>query len=141
MGGKDQDKLFWTLTFDVTESIPDRGNLADEGTPLEKPATRSLRRVLSPQNVDWLLGDVRQLGFEGKDLRQLDPDNPNAFDFGGKQFVARCVYKDYQDKTYEEWRIEKQSKKADTSTIAAAIAEMQEALTGDALDKGDNDPF
>lgn len=119
--------LFFFLDFKVIGPQSDSG---EDGVAFSRPESRSLRRALVPRGLDWLMADLRQLGFEGKELARLDPTAPNAHDFSGREFTAVCEYKDSQDgtKTYEEWRLVQARQKASVEQKANTFAALQQLV-------------
>lgn len=59
----------------------------------------------SDQNVDWLVSTVRHLGYDGDNLLRLDPDEPGAFNFEGKEFYASCKHEEYKEQTRAKWSV------------------------------------
>jgi hypothetical protein len=99
---------FW-MSFHVLGKA-DRDNLKADPTPCA-PGTGSWSITLaSEDNVAWLISNVQSLGYDGHDLRALDPDEPDAFNFEGKEFFASCKHDEYMGRTSEKWSLYKSRK-------------------------------
>src|SRR5437867_4295027 len=103
------NNLFFFLDFNVEGSYKEGEDSTAAASPLPSGSERRvIRRALTANALDWLMGDLKSLGFDGRKLSRLDPQAPDAFNFSGKEFVGYCVHKDRQDdktnttKTYED---------------------------------------
>jgi len=144
MGKK--ENLFFNLEFDALE-LQELTPAEDEETQKypelpELPVAGSIRRMLRADQLDWLMSDLKAVGFEpsgdiGDDLKRLDPLDENAHDFTGKEFTGQVSIKEYQGKEQNEWRIYRGPRAASRKEIDDVLAQLlQEKRALDAVNDG-----
>ncbi|MBM4069183.1 MAG: hypothetical protein FJ271_09600 [Planctomycetes bacterium] len=97
------------MAFDILGQA-DWDNLKADPKPCEPGTGTWSITIASEDNVAWLMSNVQSLGYDRDDLRGLDPDEPNAFNFEGKEFFASCKHDEYLGKTNEKWSLFKPRK-------------------------------
>lgn len=97
--------VFW-ITLKLSTKVIDKTDVALD-VPLEgeEQAERNITRALTASALEWLVGDLKALGFEDANLHRLDPQHPEAFDFEGKEVLLQNTSKKKDDRTFEEWKI------------------------------------
>ena len=65
---------------------------------------RSIYCYLTEKTIDWVVGDLAQLGYDREGFDDLDPASDNAFDFAGVEFDAICEHDVYEGKKKERWK-------------------------------------
>lgn len=76
----------------------------DDEEPLQSEYQRDVVLYLTDNTVDTAIGHLRDLGWEGTNWVELDPENPNFFDFEGTDVVLSCDHEQNGDKVYERWQ-------------------------------------
>jgi len=98
---------FW-MQFQVLGEVDP--NQLDESKRSE-PDTRTWSITLATDRAtEWLISVVQHLGYDGDDLLGLDPDRPGAFNFEGREFVARCKHEEYNGQLREKWTVNTSSR-------------------------------
>lgn len=65
---------------------------------------RSIFRVITENTIDFLVTDLKNLGYTPDTFDALDPAHPQAFNFEGIEVKVRCVHEDYKGETKEKWQ-------------------------------------
>jgi hypothetical protein len=60
-------------------------------------------RAITDNTIDYVVEDLKNLGFTGTDWSALLPDAPNAHSFEGVEVPLRCKHEEYKGKTQERW--------------------------------------
>lgn len=85
---------------------------------------RTIFRPITDKTADWVLQDLEQLfGYADKRFSPLDPESPDAFDFGSKEFTAVLTFEDRMN--------------PDTGEITKANAEKWKFVAGQGQLSGD----
>jgi hypothetical protein len=96
------------------------------------PALRTYFRSTHPNSVDWLLGDLKSLGYDKPSLRHLDPEAEGAVNWFGKKVDFTCEHDASRDGTpREQWSIARErarKKKAAAATLARLDARLADKL-------------
>jgi hypothetical protein len=87
----------------VGQYDPDTGDLLD--CPLE---SRSYYKSISPKTIDWLLSDLKAIGYDRPGLEYLDPEVPGAADLFGREIDVVCDQENYDGRTRERWSIHRE---------------------------------
>ncbi len=66
-------------------------------------AERTVFRPITENTIDYVIQDVRKLGWTGAELAELNPDHPNAHDFSNQPIDLICEHETYQGKQTERW--------------------------------------
>src|SRR5262245_36024788 len=81
---------------------------------------RSYRQYLANETgVNILRRDLRVLGVEVTDLRQLERGAPNAINLVGHQIEVVCELEPYDGKVVERWGIARTQKRIDLDAVLA----------------------
>lgn len=64
---------------------------------------RTMFRAITNKTMEYLLEDVRQLGYEGSKLSELDPATPNYHSFADSEVEMYCDHDAYNGKQQEKW--------------------------------------
>ncbi len=84
--------------------------------PLDKAGLRPFKRNINfwltkADMVKKLAGDMNSLGYDRSDMKALDPQAPEAFDFTGVEVAAACSHQEYEGKTRESWWFERRGRR------------------------------
>jgi hypothetical protein len=94
----------FSMTGEVL-GVVDRNNPEDPASPYEAGVRSWSITVTNDRTADWLSNVVLGLGYDGKGLSGLDPDEDDAFDFTGVEFLAECKHSEYQGQIRENWSV------------------------------------
>lgn len=85
------------VSFQITGQVQD-------GHEVDCPSSeQTIYRPITDNTIDFLVEDLKNLGFTGTDFSLLDPETPGAHDFAGHEFEARCSHEEYLGKMQERW--------------------------------------
>jgi hypothetical protein len=60
-------------------------------------------RTITEKTIDWIVRDLRALGYNGYTLSGVDPDQPTFHNFAGTKFYAECRHETFEGRTREKW--------------------------------------
>jgi hypothetical protein len=82
--------------------------------------TREYLKAITEKSIDWVLSDLKTIGYDREGFRHFDPEAPGAADLFGREFDAVCDHKTYDGNTREEWSIyrEPRRKRVDRDELA-----------------------
>jgi hypothetical protein len=95
------------------------------------PGLRTYFKSTHPNSIDWLLGDLKSLGYDKPSFRFLDPEVEGAVDWFGKEVEVACDHGTSRDGTpREQWSIfrERTRRKAKVETLARLDARLADKL-------------
>ena len=78
---------------------------------------RRIQWWITDKTVDFVIRDLRLIGFAGESWSELDPTSEKFYDFTGKTIQAQCRYeRDATDpsKVYERWELPYEGKPRET---------------------------
>ena len=101
--GKQHPQVF--LEFEVTGRY-DPGNGQIVSCP---PGTRTYFKAVTPKTIDWLLADLKAIGFDKPGLEYLDPETPGAANLFGVEIDVDCEHESYLGQVRERWSIHRES--------------------------------
>jgi hypothetical protein len=87
-----------TPYFEVTAALTGGYNHDEGEFDLETPVRRTAKLYLSPAAMEMSAAAIRSLGFEGNDLRRLNPEADDPFDLSGKAVTFKVYHEEYVDK-------------------------------------------
>lgn len=64
---------------------------------------RSVFRYITEAAVEYLIEDLKRLGYCHDTFDQLDESHPQAFPFAGKEVMVRCAHETHEGVTREKW--------------------------------------
>lgn len=112
--GKDQVVITFSLCGMIDATTP--GDL--------RPApdcNRSIFKVLTDKSIEYVMQDLRSIGWEGTSFAELDHENSDVANLIGKEIDVLCTHEEYQGKTQERWSLAGRGaaaiKAADSATI------------------------
>jgi hypothetical protein len=73
--------------------------------PVEQQYERTMYRALTEKTMDFVLEDIRQLGYQGTKLSDLDPATLGFHSFDGREVEMYCNHETYEGQTREKWGI------------------------------------
>lgn len=74
--------------------------------PAKQQLERRFYRVINENTIEFVLEDLRALGFSGDSFAQLDPSSPNHFSFKDLELEMYCGHgRDDKGEVREEWSI------------------------------------
>jgi hypothetical protein len=79
----------------------------DDGSyqPSDRQYERSIYMALTEKTRDFVVDNLKLLGFDGSSMAQLDLSHPKAVSFVGKQVDLWCKHDAYNGKTSEKWSL------------------------------------
>ena len=119
------------LTFDIKGRVnpddPDAALMACDA------GERSVFMSLTEKTVDFVKRNLRQLGFTGDSMSQLDPRHPQHQSFEGQELEFWCGHDEYNGQTKEKWSISSPRKGVEIQELDGKKARALDALFGSAL--------
>lgn len=80
------------------------GKLNADGSLASCPQfERTVFRVITDKTIEYIVEDLKNLGYPHETFDQLDPSAPNAHSFAGLQVPLTCKHDTYEGKTNEKW--------------------------------------
>ncbi len=74
-----------------------------EVRPVHDVAERTVYMYLTDKTNDRVIGQLRELGFDGSSFRELEPGG--GYSFVGDTIILRCEHDVYENKRREKWDI------------------------------------
>jgi hypothetical protein len=69
------------------------------------PGTRTYTKAITPRTIDWLLADLKAIGYDKVGLKYLDPEVPGAVDLFGREIDVDCDLETFEGRERERWSI------------------------------------
>lgn len=89
------------VTFDilgkVDQSAPDAQLISCQA------GERTIFRAITDKTIEWITGDLEQLGYPFDSFDQLERQHAAAHDFAGIEIPVRCEPHVYEGKASESW--------------------------------------
>jgi hypothetical protein len=94
------------------------------------PASREYTKAITENTIQWLLSDLKSIGFDRDGLRFFDPESPGAADLFGREIDVVCDHEEYQGKGQERWSVyrEPRRKRVDAGVLAALDARYRDEV-------------
>lgn len=94
------------------------------------PESRTYFKSISPRTIDWLLADLKTIGFDKPGLEYLDPEAPDAADLFGREIDIVCQHETYDGRDRERWSIhrERTREKINRQSLARLDAQFSEKI-------------
>jgi hypothetical protein len=73
-----------------------------------QPAERTYYKAITPKTIDWVLSDLKTVGFDKDSLKYLDPEVPGAVNLFGKEIDVVCDHETYNGSLRERWSIQRE---------------------------------
>lgn len=71
-----------------------------------EPATRYYFKTLTEKTMEYFVADMKNLGFNGSSMQQLDPAHPNHLSFVDQEVTMYCGHgRDQNGDEKEEWGV------------------------------------
>lgn len=113
------------LVFDVT---------ATESGESVSIGERTHYRALTEKTMEYFAADMKNLGFAGSSLTQLDPESPQHFSLVGREVTMFCQHgTDNSGNAREEWNVAmgaREMKPADATKLRSLDLLFAKALRG-----------
>ena len=95
------------LLFEVRERAKNDDNIEEGFEPIEKPFLRKIFKAMTPKTRDWLLSDLKSLGYDRKALTitAIIPNNDDSYDFKDRDGVLECTHETYKGVQRERWQV------------------------------------
>jgi hypothetical protein len=78
--------------------------IGGDGKPIKCPSfERTLYRYITSETIDFVVRDLKSLGYDRDSFDYLDPKHPQAFSFKGKEIEVTCKHEKYKDEDKERW--------------------------------------
>lgn len=86
--------------------------------PATQQFERTHYRVITDKTVQYLLEDLKLLGFKGESFKALDPNNDGFHDFRGLDIDMWCGHEnDREGKPREKWSVARQGSKFEVKPL------------------------
>jgi hypothetical protein len=69
------------------------------------PESASYLKAITPKTIDWVLSDLKAVGYDRPGFEYLDPETPGAVDLFGREFDAVCDHEVFEGDTRAKWSI------------------------------------
>lgn len=128
------------LLFEINQRAKDDSDVSGGFNELEKPILRKVFKAMTAKTKDWLLSDLKSLGYDRKSLSvtSIIPNNDDSFNFGGRTGVIECTHETYDGKNREKWQIT--TRKGSVKLTNEDLSQLDQMFT--AAEELDNfDPF
>lgn len=136
MGETSNGNAQFVLSFLILGKV----NLADPGGDLLTcpQGERSVFRTITDKTIDYVIEDLKALGYTKPSFKYLDPGTPGFEDFTGKELEFFCDHKldnrdDHQGELREQWGIARASSGPKVNPLDAKKARGLDALFGKQL--------
>src|SRR5437660_10738467 len=60
------------------------------------PVTRTYSKAISPKTINWVLSDLKAIGYDREGFRYLDPEVPGAVNLFGREIDVVADHEDYE---------------------------------------------
>jgi hypothetical protein len=97
-GGQQHPTVF------VTGKLTGRVGADGEVIPCP-PETRTYTKAITPKTIDWLISDLKEIGYDRPGFKYLDPEVPGAVDLFDREITMVCDHESYEGSTRERWSI------------------------------------
>ena len=101
-GGQQHPTVFISFEL-IGQYDPETGELQ----PCD-PETRSYFKAITPKTINWLLADLKAIGYDRPGLEYLDPEVPGAADLFGREIDVACEHEIYDGRARERWSIHRE---------------------------------
>lgn len=98
---------------------------------------RDIQWWITEKTVEYVIRDLRSLGFAGKSFGELDLRRKGFHNFIGMEIKAACTHEENGDKVYERWGLPFGG--ADITPLGTAEAHELDSLFGDQLQSQDDE--
>jgi hypothetical protein len=95
--------------------------------PVEK---RTYEKAITPKTIDWVLADLKAIGYDQNSFQYFDPEVPGAANLFGREIDVDCNHEVYEGKTRERLSIHRapSRKKLRREALAALDAQYADTL-------------
>jgi hypothetical protein len=98
-------------------------------------AERTYFKAVTPNTIDWLVADLKAIGYDKPGLEYLDPDVPGAVNLFGVEIDVDCDYDDYDGRDRERWSIHREPNREklhrdELATLDAEFADTFKRILG-----------
>jgi hypothetical protein len=83
--------------------------------------SREYAKAITDKTIDWVLADLKQVGYTGDGLRQFDPEAPGAVNLFGREIEVVCEHETYRDSTRESWSVYREPRRRVGADVLAAL--------------------
>jgi hypothetical protein len=92
---------------------------------------RTIYRAITENTIDYVMEDLKTLGFAGNSFSDLDPASPNHQSFAGKQIDVYCKHEDDQKgNTREKWGLSGRQKALEVKPLDSKKTRSLDSLFG-----------
>ena len=70
--------------------------------------TRTYSKAITTKTIDWVMSDLKAIGFDRDSFRYLDPEVPGAVDLFDREIDVVCDHETYNGTTRERWSIHRE---------------------------------
>lgn len=95
---------------------------------------RTIFRAITDKTVDYVIEELRSLGYDRTSFSALDPNARDSFDFRDIEFDAVCKHETYQGNQKERWEFKRGM--SDVTPLEVSEVSKLDALFGKKLIAG-----
>jgi hypothetical protein len=70
--------------------------------------TRTYTKAITERTIDWVIADLKAIGYDRDGFRYLDPEVPGAVNLFGREIDLDCDHEVYDGKARERWSIHRE---------------------------------
>ena len=98
-------------------------------------ATRTYFKAITPRTIDWVLADLKTIGYDRPGLEYLDPETPGAADLFDREIDVVCEHETYEGQPRERWsiyreRIREKVRRGDLARLDTQFGEQIKRVLG-----------
>jgi hypothetical protein len=91
---------------------------------------RTVYRVITDKTIDFVVDDLKALGYPHGSFRYLDPQVDGFFDLSGSELEFMCEIENYQGEDKERWSIARQATELQVDPLESSKLRQLDALFG-----------
>ena len=115
------------ITFDVL-GVYDPAS--PEGPRPTKQGTRTIFRAITDATIDYLLEDLKSLGYDKQSFAFLDPGQHEHHSFVGQEIDAICTHKEHNGAMNEKWSLSRGGGQLNVKPVDSTAIRRLDALFG-----------
>jgi hypothetical protein len=103
-----------------------------DGNPVTKQFNRNYRKAVTAKTVEYVVNDLRAMGFTGSSWSELEPSSPNYQSLAGQVLFMYCKH----EEGFERWGVSRDNTPRESKPIEhvdAAKLRRLDAMFGKAL--------
>jgi hypothetical protein len=102
-------------------------------TPVERSIERTVRKAITEKSIEYVIEDLRYLGFDRHSFAEIDPRHPSHFSFVGIKSTFACKEGEWNGNVKDEWSIYQVFESAEVEPIDKTKLKRLDGLFGKML--------